>query len=139
MKLEELIQDKIEAVDIEGLIADAVDRHVQIVVRNEMSNAIRDQCDAQSAGVIEKEVGRILSNPVKVSDGWDKSQTFDSFELLFKERLKKALSSGNYSLKNQVDKLIKEKIGSLVKDAQSSIATTIADQAVAQAAKSAKR
>lgn len=134
MNLEDVIKEKVEAFDFEGAIEESVRDCVEKIVTARFSDTIKSHIHSYTSGIIQAECEAILNGPVEIYDGWDKKESFDSFELLFKARLKSALSGRNWDIKRHVDNLVAEKMSALTKEAKNEIAIAVAEKTIAKAA-----
>jgi histone H3/H4 len=135
MNIEDLIKEKIESIDLESEVERCTKEVVREIVESNFKQTIKDHISTYTSGIIKAECDAILNGPVDLCDGWDKKESFESFELLFKARLRKALSGNNWDIKRHVNKIIDEKLSSLVIGAQKEIAEAVANNVIANAAK----
>ena len=128
--IEELLKEKIESIDVEGIIheavSDRVDRQVHAEIRAITEPVVREKIDALIGGQVEE----YLSGQVSTDDGWGGKKTYESFEAMFKKLFKERMANNAWGVKKQIETQVKGRIDALFKKEHDVVMQAISDNLI---------
>lgn len=120
--VENLVKQRIDQMDIEYIVRDSV----RGLVAEQAKAAIKPIMDKELNAIILKEIENIFTTEVKIDDGWGKREVHPTFEELFKSEFKRKLND-QYQIKSVIQKLVQERVTSLINQDYSKVVETIVD------------
>jgi len=120
--VETLVKQRIDQMDIEYLVKESV----SALISDQVKKSIKPILETQLNSIIEKEIESIFTTEVKTDDGWGQRKTYASFEDLFKHEFQKKLKD-EYKVKNVIQKLVQERVTSLINQDYAKVVETIVD------------
>lgn len=120
--VETLVKQRIDQMDIDHIVTDSV----VALISEQVKKSIKPILDTQLDAIIQREIESSFTTEVKTDDGWGKKVTYASFEDLFKQEFQKKLED-SYKIKNIIQRLVHDRVTSLVNQDYAKVVETIVD------------
>jgi len=117
------VQLEIDKIDLEDMVLSLLLKQIQKIARTDLETQIKQV----SKELISSEIGKILDGEVVIDDGFGKRATYQSFADLFKIHLKRAMDE-KYEVKRDIDRLVGQRVDSLIKQDYQRVLTKIVDE-----------
>ena len=119
--VEKYVQREMSEYDIAGITRSVI----RDIVSKEVSTAIKPIVETEIRAIIQTEIESIFTTEVQLNDGY-KKETFPTFEEFFKAEFKKKLND-QYQVRAVIEKLVKDRVQSLIQQDYAKVVETIVD------------
>jgi len=109
INIECLVKQRINEMDLEHYVKEAVSALVTKDVRASISKIVDEECRK----MVSVEITKVLEGPVDIDNGWGSKSHFDRFDDLFRQALKKAMSD-NWEAKKEIEKQVSARVQSIM-------------------------
>lgn len=123
MTIEELVKEQVQEMDMSEIVRQEIRR----IIERDVAPEIKRSITMNVSEYVKSEIERILQEGVKTDDGWGSKTTYSTFEELFKQTFKKAISS-NYEIQRIIENSVKTKMDEFLKTKSKDIATALLRQ-----------
>ena len=127
LNIESLVEAQVKR-ELENMdLREIVENEVRRVVSNGIGKEIVSKVSLLADQMIAEECRKELDGEVETDDGWGHRKTYSSFEELFRETFKNRMNS-SYDVKREIEKLVKERVESLIKQDYNKVLEKIVDE-----------
>ena len=107
--VEKYVEKSLQEMDIESIITEKVR---QMISEGSGKIIVARVSDAANE-MMDKEIRRMIDSGVHTDNGWGDRKTYESFEDLFRDKFKSAITD-NYKTQGKIARLVKERVDSLM-------------------------
>lgn len=123
MTIEELVREQVQEMDMSEIVR----QEIRKIIERDVSPEIKKSIGANVAEYVKAEIEMIFQKGVKTDDGWGSKTTYSTFEELFKQTFKKAISS-NYEIQRIIENSVKARMDEFLKTKSKDIAAALLRQ-----------
>ena len=121
--IENQVKCELEEMDLRAIIENEVRKNISKGAGKEIVETI----SSVSQDMISEEISKVFDGEVNTDDGWGKKESYPSFADLFKKTLKREMDN-TYRVKNEIEKQVKTRVASLIKQDYAKVVTKIVDE-----------